>query len=78
MMLAGVIFDRQNFKVRNPIVVLNSVSVVDMLSGREPSAQVRFHDDTVFKLEVIASTNRAVPIASDKAARVLFLSSALH
>lgn len=77
-MLSGVILDSKNFKVRKSIIVLNSVSMVDVFSGCELAAQMAFHDDTVLKLEVSANTNRAVPIASDKAARVLFRSSAFH
>lgn len=62
MMLSGVIFDRQNLKVRKSVVGLDSVSVVDVLSARQASAKVSFHDDTVLKLKSIANSNRDVPI----------------
>lgn len=78
MMLSGVIFDSKNLKVLQPIVVLNSVSVMDVLSGREASAQMALHDDTVLKLEVSADSYGDVPITSHKPSRVLDASSALH
>ena len=62
MMLSGVIFDRQDFQVFRSIVVLDTVSVVDVLTLREASAKQAFHDDTVFKLEVSANTNRDITI----------------
>jgi hypothetical protein len=78
MMLAGVIFDRQDFQIFGSIVVLDTVSVVDVLSAAEASAKQSSHDFTVLKLESVANTHRDVSIRADKAACVLDLSAALH
>jgi hypothetical protein len=50
MMLSGVICDRQQLKVLQSVVVLDSVSVVDVLPGFELSSKVRRHDVTMLKL----------------------------
>ena len=78
MMLAGVICDTENFKVLQSIVVLDFVSMVDVLPSIQLSAKVRLHDDTMLKLVFVANSNSDVPIGSHKAARVLVISSALH
>ena len=78
MMLAGVICDSENFKVLKSVVVLDFVSVVDMLPSLQLSANMRLHDDTMLKLVFVADSNSDVPIRSHKAARVLVTSSALH
>ena len=78
MMVLGVICDSENFKVLQSVVVLDFVSVVDVLPSLQLSAKVRLHDDTMFKLVVVANSNSDIPIGSHKAARVLVVSSALH
>ena len=62
MMLAGVICDTENFKVLQSIVVLDFVSMVDVLPSLQLSSNVRLHDDTMFKLVVVANANSDVPI----------------
>ena len=62
MMLAGVICDSENFKVLQSIVVLNFVSVVDVLPSLQLSANVRLHDDTMLKLVFVANSNSDVSI----------------
>jgi hypothetical protein len=74
----GVILDRQEFKVRQSVVVLDAVSVVDVLSCCQRSSEMASHDNTVFKLEVRADSHCDVSVRADKAARVLDSSSALH
>lgn len=78
MMVFGVICDSENFKVLQLVVVLDFVSVVDVLPSFQLSAKVRLHDDTMLKLVVVANSNSDVSIGSHKAARVLVISSALH
>ena len=62
MMLSGVIRDSENFKVLQSIVVLDFVSVVDVLPSFQLSAKVRLHDDTMLKLVFVANSNRDVSI----------------
>ena len=62
MMLAGVICDTENFKVLQSIVVLDFVSMVDVLPSLQLSSNVRLHDDAMFKLVVVANANSDVPI----------------
>ena len=62
MMVLGVISDSENLKVFKSIVVLDFVSVVDVLSSVQLSPKVRLHDDTMFKLVVIANANSDVSI----------------
>jgi hypothetical protein len=62
MMVRGVIPDRHDFKVRKTVVVLDAVSVMDVLPSFERSAKMRRHDDTMLKLELIADSNCDVSI----------------
>ena len=78
MMVLGVICDSENFKVLQSVVVLDFVSVVDVLPSLQLSAKVRLHDDTMLKLVFVANSNSDVPIGSHKAARVLVISPAPH
>lgn len=78
MMLSGVIRDSENFKVLKSVVVLDLVSVVDVLPPLQLSAKVRLHDDTMLKLVIAADSNSDVSIRPHKTARVLVISSAFH
>jgi hypothetical protein len=62
MMLSGVIFNTKDIKIFKSIVVLNSITMVDMFSGVELAAQMLLHNDTVLKLEISANSNCDVPI----------------
>ena len=62
MMLSAVICDSENFKVFQSVVVLDFVSVVDVFPSPQLSAKVCLHDDTMFKLVVVANANSDVPI----------------
>ena len=62
MMLSAVICDSENFKVFQSIVVLDFVSMVDMLPSLQLSSNVRLHDDTMLKLVFVANSNRDVSI----------------
>jgi hypothetical protein len=62
MMEAGMIFDSENLKVLNSVVVLDAVPMMDVLSCEQRSAKMAFHDDTVLKLEIRADTNCDVSI----------------
>ena len=62
MMLPGVICDSENFKVLKSIVVFDFVSMVNVLPSLQLSANVRLHDDTMFKLVVVANSNSDVSI----------------
>ena len=62
MMLSGVIRDSENFNVLQSIVVLDPVSVVDVLPSLQLSANVRLHDDTMLKLVFVANSNSDVSI----------------
>jgi hypothetical protein len=59
---SGVIANRQDFKVFQSIIVLDSVDVVDVLVLLQSSAKMLFHNHTVFKLILIADTNADIPI----------------
>jgi len=78
MMVRGVSSDKQDLKVRQSVVVLDFVSVVDVLISAQLSAKMSLHDLTVLKHEAIAVTNSDVAVRADKAARVLDCSSAVH
>ena len=62
MMLSGAICDSENFKVLKSIVVLDFVSVVNVLPSLQLSANVRLHDDTMFKLVFVANSHSDVSI----------------
>ncbi len=62
MMLSGVICDSENLKVFKSIVVLDFVSMVDMLPSLKASSNMRFHDDTMLKLVVVTNSNSDVSI----------------
>ena len=62
MMLAGVICDSENLKVFKSIVVLDFVSMVDVLPLFQLSSKVRLHDDTMLKLVFVANSNSDVAI----------------
>ena len=62
MMVLGVISDSENLKVFKSIVVLDFVSVVDVLPCFQTSAKVCRHDDTMLKLIFSADTNSDVSI----------------
>ena len=78
MMLSGVIFDRQEFKVLQSIVVLDPVSVVDVLALKKVAAKVRRHDDAVLQLEIVALSDGDISVRSDKPSGVLSALSADH
>ena len=77
-MFSGVVLDSEQLKVFQSIVVLDSVSVVDVLSCAEITAKVSRHDDTVLKLEAIAHSHSDVSIAANKASCVLDRCAAVH
>ena len=56
MMLSGVICDRQQLKVFQSVVVLDSVAVVDVFSLAETPSKVCLHDETMLKA-ILAAAN---------------------
>jgi len=78
MMLSGVIFDRQEFKVLQSIVVFDPVPVVNVLALKKIAAKVRRHDDTVLQLEIVALSDGDISVRSDKPSGVLSALSADH
>ena len=56
MMLSGVICDRQQLKVFQSVVVLDSVAMVDVLSLAQTPSKVCLHDETMLKA-ILAAAN---------------------
>jgi len=78
MMSCGVSADAEEFKVFESIIGPVAVSVMNLLPRLKASSQVLRHDDTVFKVELIADLKRDVSVRSDKSASVLDTSAAVH
>jgi hypothetical protein len=62
MMDSGVIPDREKFKVLQSVVVLDVVSVVDVLLAAQLSSKMVRHDDTMLKLVDVADPNSDVSV----------------
>lgn len=77
-MLSGVIFDRQELKVLQSVVVLDPVSVVDVLSSPERAAKMRRHEHTVLQLETVAHSDGDVAVRAHETSSVLSASATLH
>lgn len=76
-MLSCVSFNAKQFKVLKTVVVLDAVSVVNVLARPETSAKVASHNETVLKGVSLAVANDDVAVTSDESPGVALGSAAL-